>query len=112
MPLHKVGLSIERTPRGLGLGGYAGVLYEGDYNELNTGPYATLRAGLTYHMHDFDIGLSGTNLTNANDFKLTRRSGGIPYGGLLASASGGSAIATNAIPLAGTQFILSLTHHT
>ena len=113
VPLHKMGLTIERTPRGLGFGGYAGLLYEGDYNELNVGPYATLRAGLTYHMHGFDIGLNGTNLTNANDFKFTRVGGGVPYGGVLTPAGQTTnAITTNAVPLAGTQFVLSLTHKT
>ncbi len=111
VPLHKMGLTIERTPRGLGFGGYAGLLYEGDYNELNVGPYATLRAGLTYHMRNFDIGINGTNLTNANDFKFTRVGAGVPYGGVLVpTGSTTSTVTTSAIPLAGTQFVLSLTH--
>jgi outer membrane receptor protein involved in Fe transport len=112
VPLHKIGLSIERDPRGLGIGAYAGILYEGSYNELNAPPFATVRAGVTWHLRDFDIGLNGTNLTNVYDFKLTRVGGGVPYAGLPAAAGGSaSAIPTNQIPLAGSQIILSLSHH-
>jgi hypothetical protein len=49
--------------------------------------------------------LTGTNLTGANDFKLTQLNGGIPYGGLSGN------ILTNAIPAAGRQFIFSVAHH-
>jgi outer membrane receptor protein involved in Fe transport len=105
VPLHKIGLTIERDPRGLGLSAFAGLLYEGYYNELNVAPYATLRAGVTWHLRDMDIGLTGTNLTGANDFKLTQLNGGIPYGGLSGN------ILTNAIPAAGRQFIFSVAHH-
>jgi outer membrane cobalamin receptor len=108
VPLHKAGLSIERDPKGPGIGAYAGILYEGDYNELNAPPYATLRAGIAWHVRDFDIGLSGTNLTNVYDFKLTRVGGGVTYGGL---GGVGGPIATSAFPLAGRALILSLTHH-
>jgi outer membrane receptor protein involved in Fe transport len=112
VPLHKMGLSIERDPRGLGISAFAGLLYEGYYNELNVGPYATLRAGVTWHLRDFDLGLTGTNLTGANDFKLTQLNGGIPYGAIPAASGGsGGTIPTNAIPLAGRQFIISLSHH-
>jgi outer membrane receptor protein involved in Fe transport len=114
VPLHKFGLTIEHTAPAGGFGGYAGLLYEGNYNELNVAPYATLRAGLSYHSRNFDIGVNGTNLTNVNDFKFTRLSGGVLYGGLPATAASpnNGPIATSAIPLAGTQFILSITHHT
>jgi outer membrane receptor protein involved in Fe transport len=111
VPLHKIGLTLERNPRGLGLSTYAGLLYEGNYNELNAPAYATVRAGLTWHMHGLDIGLNGTNLTNVYDFKLTRVAGGVPYGGLPLSSAGGGPIATDEIPLAGAQFILTLAHH-
>jgi hypothetical protein len=106
VPLHKIGLTIERDPRGLGIGAYAGILYEGTYNELNAPPFATIRAGIAWHLRDFDIGLSGTNLTNVYDAKLTRVNGGVPYDGLF-----GSSLPTNQIPLAGSQFTLSFTHH-
>ncbi len=112
VPLHKMGLSVERDPRGLGVSAYAGVLYEGFYNELNGPPYATVRAGLTMHMRNFDIGLNGTNLTNVYDFRLTRVGGGLPYGGLPVSAGGtGAPITTNEIPLAGRSITLSIAHH-
>ncbi len=112
VPLHKIGLSIERDPRGMGVGAYVGLLYEGSYNELNIAPFATLRAGVTWHLKNFDVGLNGTNLTNAGDFKLTRVGGGVPYGALPIAAGGtGGSVTTNAIPLQGTQFILSIAHH-
>jgi len=112
VPLHKIGLSLERDPRGLGVAAYVGLLYEGSYNELNIAPFATLRAGVTWHLKNFDVGLNGTNLTNAGDFKLTRVGGGVPYDGLPIAAGGsGGSVPTNAIPLQGTQFILSVTHH-
>jgi hypothetical protein len=104
-------LSIERDPRGLGIGAYAGLLYEGEYNALNAPPFATLQAGIMWHLRDFDIGLNGTNLTNAYDFKLTRVNGGVPYGGLSPATGGLGTVSTNEIPLAGSQFTLSLTHH-
>ncbi len=112
VPLHKANLVLEHDPRGLGISTYVGVLYEGLYNELNAPQYATLRAGVTWHLRNFDIGLNGTNLTNVYDFKLTRIGAGIPYGGLSPTANGGGGpISTNQIPLAGSQFILSLSHH-
>ncbi|MBD5655409.1 MAG: TonB-dependent receptor [Candidatus Eremiobacteraeota bacterium] len=111
VPLHKIGLTIERNPRGLGISTYAGLLYEGNYNELNAPAYATVRAGVTWHMRDFDVGLNGTNLTNVYDFKLTRVGGGIRYGGLPVTTLGGGAVTTNEIPLPGSQFILSVAHH-
>jgi outer membrane receptor protein involved in Fe transport len=112
VPLHKIGLSVERDPRGPGVAAYVGLLYEGSYNELNVPPYATLRAGVTWHLKNFDVGLNGTNLTNAGDFKLTRVNGGVPYGALpLAAGGSGGSVPTNAIPLQGTQFIFSIAHH-
>jgi outer membrane receptor protein involved in Fe transport len=112
VPLHKMGLTIERDPRGLGFSAFAGLLYEGYYNELNVAPYATLRAGVMWHLRNVDIGLTGTNLTGANDFKLTQLNGGIPYGALpVASGGSGGTIPTNAIPAAGRQFIFSVSHH-
>jgi outer membrane cobalamin receptor len=105
VPLHKASLKIEHdVPRGLGYS--VGALYEGTYNELNLAPYITLQAGLTWHMHDFEIGLYGTNLTNVYDFKFTQTGGGVPYGQLDGPAP------TDAFPLAGRQVILSITHRT
>lgn len=106
VPLHKGALTIARNPREYGFGAYASVLYEGNYNELNTGAYATLGAGVTLHTRQLDFGLSGTNLTDTNDFKFTRVNGGSTYGSL------GAPISTSAIPLPGTQFVFSIAHHT
>jgi len=103
VPLHKMTLDYEHDP-GFGLAYYAGMLYEGAYNETNLGPYATLRAGLTMHLHHLDIGLYGTNLTDVYDFKQQRIGAGIPYGGL------SDVISTNAIPLAPRTITLSIAH--
>lgn len=105
VPLHKLALKVEHTVQ-RGLGYSVGLLYEGDYNELNLPPYATLEAGLTWHLHDVEIGLYGTNLTNVYDFLYTQAGGGVPYGGLPAH------VPTDALPLAGRQVIFSITHHT
>jgi len=80
------------------------VLYEGGYNELNLPAFASLQAGVTWHLRSIDVGLYGTNLTNVYDFKLTRVGGGMPYGGLT------DTVPTDAYPLAGRQIRLTLTH--
>ncbi len=103
VPLHKLSLEFQHDP-GLGLAYYAGVLYEGAYNETNLGAYATLHAGATMHLHHLDIGLYGTNLTDVYDFKQQRIGAGIPYGGLT------DVIATNAIPLAPRTITFSIAH--
>jgi outer membrane cobalamin receptor len=103
VPLHKVTLDYEHDP-GLGLAYYAGILYEGAYNETNLGPYATLRAGVTMHMRHLDIGLYGTNLTDVYDFKQQLIGAGIPYGGLT------DVISTDAIPLAPRTITFSIAH--
>jgi outer membrane cobalamin receptor len=103
VPLHKITLDYAHDP-GFGLAYYAGMLYEGAYNETNLGPYATLRAGVTMHLHHLDIGLYGTNLTDVYDFKQQRIGAGIAYGGL------SDVISTNAIPLAPRTITLSIAH--
>jgi outer membrane cobalamin receptor len=104
VPLHKIALDVARDT-GRGVAYSAGLLYEGAYNELDLPAYATLRAGLIWHLqHHVDVGLYGTNLTNVYDFKFTRTGGGVPYGGLQ------GLVPTNAYPLAGRQLILSLTY--
>jgi outer membrane receptor protein involved in Fe transport len=103
VPLHKITLDFEHDPNS-GLSYYGGLLYEGSYNELNLPPYATLRAGVTWHLHDLDVALAGENLTNVYDFKIAREGGGIVYDGLTGT------IPTNAFPLAGRQVTLLLTH--
>ncbi|HTU70455.1 MAG TPA: TonB-dependent receptor [Candidatus Baltobacteraceae bacterium] len=106
VPLHKINLTIEHQPNS-GLSYYAGLLYEGQYNELNLPPYATLRAGITWHLpHGLDVALTGENLTNAYDFLTTRENGGVPYpqttGPLL----------TPAYALPGRRFLIIVTHKT
>ncbi len=103
VPLHKFCLIVEHDPN-QGISYQAGVTYEGGYNELNLPAFATLQAGVTWHLRSFDVGLYGTNLTNVYDFKLTRIAGGVPYGGLT------DTVPTNAYPLAGRQVRLTLTH--
>jgi outer membrane receptor for ferrienterochelin and colicin len=104
VPLHKATLDIAHAVN-RGLSASVGLLYEGTYNELNLPPYITLKAGLTWHVHNADIGLYGTNLTNVYDFKFTQTGGGVPYGGL------SGLIPTNAYPLAGRQITLSMAYH-
>jgi outer membrane receptor protein involved in Fe transport len=103
VPLHKITLTYEHDP-GLGMAYYAGLLYEGAYNETNLAPYATLRAGVTLHLRHLDIGLYGTNLTDVYDFKQQRIGAGIPYGGVT------DVISTDAIPLAPRTITFSIAH--
>jgi outer membrane receptor protein involved in Fe transport len=108
VPLHKYSFDVEHD-QNAGFSYYAGLLYEGAYNETNLGPYASLRAGATWHLRGgTDLGINGTNLTNAYAFKYTRVGGGIPYGGL--SGTGFGAVPTNAIPIAPSQITISLSH--
>ena len=106
VPLHKVNLTIEHSPNA-GLSYYAGLLYEGQYNELNLPPYATVRAGITWHLaHDLDVALTGENLTNAYDFLTTRENGSVPY-----PLTTGLSF-NPAYPLPGRRFMLIFTHKT
>ncbi|MEO6991585.1 MAG: TonB-dependent receptor [Candidatus Baltobacteraceae bacterium] len=100
VPLHKATLSLEHSPA-TGLAYFGGIAYEGQYNELNQPPFATLRAGLTWHAGRFDVGLSGTNLTNVYDDKFTRVGAGVPYGGN----------PTDAYVLGGRTITLWVTRH-
>jgi outer membrane receptor for ferrienterochelin and colicin len=113
VPLHKLNLTIEHDPNA-GLSYYAGLLYEGGYNELNLPPFATVRAGITWHLRGVDVGLYGENLTDAYDFLTTRANGGVPYGAY--SVIGNRLVlgttATDALPLAGRQIRIVLTHRT
>jgi hypothetical protein len=113
VPLHKLNLTVEHDPNA-GLSYYAGMLYEGSYNELNLPPFATVRAGVTWHMRGFDLGVYGENLTDAYNFLTTRAGGGVPYG---AYNTVGRALIlgttpTDALPLAGSQLRIVLTHRT
>lgn len=104
VPLHKATLAIEKDPHA-SLAWYARVLYEGEYNELNRPPFATIQAGATWHRRNLDVGLYGTNLTNVYDDKFTRLSGGVPYGGLTGP------VTTDAFPLAGRVVTFAVTLH-
>lgn len=103
VPLHKLTLDFEHDS-GPGLAYYAGLLYEGTYNETNLAPYALLRAGVTWHLPHLDVGLYGTNLTNVYGFRQQVIGGGIPYGALSGAAP------TNAIPLAPCTITFSVAH--
>ncbi len=106
VPLHKINLTIEHSPNS-GLSYYAGVLYEGQYNELNLPPYATLRAGVTWHLsRDLDLAVTGENLTNAYDFLTTRENGSVPY----PLTTGISYNPAYALP--GRRFMVIFTHKT
>ncbi len=108
VPLHKYSFDLEHD-QNTGFSYHAGLLYEGAYNETNLGSYASLRAGATWHLRGgTDLGIDGTNLTNAYAFKYTRVGGGIPYGGL--GGAGLGPVPTNAIPLAPSQITISLSH--
>ena len=106
VPLHKYDLTLEHQPNA-GLAYYAGVLYEGAYNELNLPPFATIRAGVTWHLpRGLDIGLVGENLTNAYNFLTTRESAGVPYEQV------GGPFLPDAYPLPGRRFMFIITHKT
>jgi outer membrane receptor protein involved in Fe transport len=106
VPLHKATLDLAHDA-GRGIAYYAGVLYEGEYNELNLPPYATLRAGVTWHASKtLDLGLYGTNLTDVYNFRLTEIGAGIPYGTIL-----GGPQSADALPLAGPQITLTTALH-
>jgi outer membrane receptor protein involved in Fe transport len=105
VPLHKFVLTLEHLPN-LGLCYYAGLLHEGDYNELNLPPFTTLRAGIGWRTRDYEIMLAGENLTNTYNFLITQEQGGVPYGAVPA------AILPNAYPLPGRQITLIVTRRT
>jgi outer membrane receptor protein involved in Fe transport len=104
VPLHKATLSIEKDTHAA-FAWYARVLYEGEYNEFNRPPFATLGAGATLHRRDFDIGLYGSNLTNVYDDKFTQLNGGVPYDGVTGP------FPTDALPLAGRVETFVVTLH-
>jgi outer membrane receptor protein involved in Fe transport len=106
VPLHKINVTIEHEPNA-GIAYYAGVLYEGSYNELNLPPFATVRAGVTWHLpRGIDVALTGENLTNAYNFLTTRENGSVPY-----PLTTGPSF-NPAYPLPGRRFMLIFTHKT
>jgi outer membrane receptor protein involved in Fe transport len=102
LPLHKAMLSLQSSPpRGLT---YAcRLVYEGQYNELNQPPFATLDARVGYRWNTFEIGLAATNVSNVYAQRFTRQGVGVPYGGLAGP------LASDAYALPGATFNLSLT---
>jgi outer membrane receptor protein involved in Fe transport len=102
-PLHKASLAIERdVSEGLVYG--AAVSYEGRYNELNRAPFATLDAHVAYRLHNMELGLYGTNLTNVYDSLFTAAGAGVPYG-----TAGGAATPTDAYVLQGSKVVFVVT---
>jgi outer membrane receptor protein involved in Fe transport len=97
-PLHKAYLALEQAPP-IGLGYGAELNYEGWYNELNRGPYATLNAHVVYARAGYQYGLYGTNLTNVYSSPFAIINGGMIYGGTV----GAPVIPTPAYVLQGAQ---------
>jgi hypothetical protein len=68
---------------------------------LNRPAYATLEAGLTWHLTPvYEFGVYGTNLTNVYADKFTQLGRGVPYGGI------DEPIATDAYALAARKITL------
>ncbi|HEX4014979.1 MAG TPA: TonB-dependent receptor [Candidatus Cybelea sp.] len=103
-PLHKAYFALDQES-GEGLSYGARLNYEGDYNELNRSPYATLDAHVAYRNAGFEYGLYGTNLTNVYSSPFAIVGGGVPYGTL----PGQPMITPNAFVLQGAQVIFVLT---
>ncbi len=78
-PLHKAFVGFERSATA-GIAYGADVDYEGTYNELNRPPYATLQAHAVWSGPGLQIGVYGTNLTNAYADPFTNVDAGIPFG--------------------------------
>jgi outer membrane receptor protein involved in Fe transport len=97
-PLHKAYVALEQVPP-IGLGYGAELHYEGWYNELNRGPYATLNAHVVYSRAGYQYGLYGTNLTDVYASPFTVINGGMIYGGTV----GAPVIPTPAYILQGAQ---------
>jgi len=101
LPLHKATLALTSAPP-VGVTFGFNLLYEGLYNELNQGPYATLGAQVGYRFRTFELSLAGTNLTNVYDQKFTTPNGGVLYGGL------NQTIPQDAFALQGRAFMFSV----
>ena len=103
-PLHKAYVGFDRDAgRGFVYG--AQLNYEGQYNELNRTPYATVDAHLAYRRDGYEVGLYGTNLTNVYSNPFTVVGGGILYGAL----PGQPTIFTNAYNLQGAKVVFVFT---
>jgi hypothetical protein len=101
LPLHKADLSLTSAPP-LGYTYGFNLTYESLYNELNQAPFAVLDAHVGYRFGTFELGLTGTNLTNVYDQKFTTPNGGVLYDGL------SGPLAQDAYALQGTAFTLSV----
>ena len=101
-PLHKATFSLARRPP-IGFECGIGAVYEGLYNELDQGPFVTLNASIGYRLKDWELSLSGTNLTNVYDQRFTTTNGGLTYGAV------GAPITTDAYALQGTALTATLT---
>jgi outer membrane receptor protein involved in Fe transport len=103
-PLHKGYLEFDRqAASGLAYG--ARLNYEGTYNELNRGRYATLDAHVAYRRAGYEYGVYGTNLTNVYSNPFTIVGGGVPYG----AQSGQPLTLPNAYVLQGASVVFVLT---
>jgi len=103
-PLHKAYLAVDEQPP-IGFGYGAVLNYEGWYNELNRGPFATLNAHVVYTRAGYQYGLYGTNLTNVYANPFTIINGGMTYGG----TPGTPLIPTPAYVLQGAQVLFVVT---
>lgn len=104
LPLQKGTLFVaRRAPQGLQF--TAGAVYEGLYNELDQPPFVTLNASIGYRFHEWELDLSGTNLTNVYDQRFTTTNGGLSYGAV------GAPITTDAYALQGTAFMVTVARH-
>jgi outer membrane receptor protein involved in Fe transport len=81
LPLQKATFALRAAPP-LGFGYDAGLVYEGQYNELNQPPFATLNAALSYRWPAYEISLAATNITDVYNEHFTTQEGGVLYGGL------------------------------
>jgi outer membrane receptor protein involved in Fe transport len=110
LPLHKASISLNASPP-LGLTFGSTIVYEGLYNELNQGPFATLAAHLGYRFRNLEVGITGTNLTNVYDQRFTTPNGGVLYGGTIPNTPGTSAgapIPQDAYALQGAAFMFTV----
>jgi outer membrane receptor protein involved in Fe transport len=104
LPLHKATFSIAATPR-TGFTYGLSLIYEGQYNELDQPPYATLAANLGYRWRKLEVSLAGTNLTNVYAQQFTHQGAGVPYAGVAGP------IPTDSYALPATAFTLMFSYH-
>jgi outer membrane cobalamin receptor len=101
LPLQKATLGFTASPpRGLTF--RTELVYEGNYNELEQPPYATLAAAVGYRWKNVELVVSGTNLTDIYDQHFTATNGGVPYGII------GPAQPTNSYALQGATVNVSV----